>query len=487
MGDISKQKKAEGAMIAFAIGDALGWPYELNSGNITVNKEKDNTFMAWRRKNKTPFWHSETIKAGDYSDDTQLMLAVGRSLLTKDWQSYFTTVEYPFWLRYARGAGRAVLKAATSWQKGVEPWNNKDSCLAYFEAGGNGGAMRILPHVINNVDKGIDKIIDDVVGDAILSHGHPRAILGATCYAYALHYLFNKEGVLSFAELADALVDGSKKWGAPPNYSKFSEWIEIAKKQANYNYEEEWRNAYVNIKNGFKYVKQSLGAGILTSDTDVLNRIGAFSKENGAGDIAILSAVFLFSKYVNSPELAISIPAFSVGMDTDTIAAMTGGLVGAFHGTDWIPLEWRGVQDYKYISSLADDLYANKSIRTEEISGIDLRQMKIENVERLQGKYSTINITTYKTASEQTIYIKSVEKREKESTQIQSNDTSQVVELDKEKICLLFNDDLIARITLRKASEIVIKRFEGLDIERISKQTRINIDIVRHICEILKI
>ena len=207
MGDISKLEKAQGALLASAIGDALGWPYEFNSGNQSCRNYQDYRFVSWKRKNRSPFWHVETIEKGNYSDDTQLMLAVARSLLSENWMKTFTDIEYPFWLKYERGAGRAVKRAASLWEKGVVPWQCREYRKDYFMAGGNGGAMRILPHVIKNQDDNIGNIIDDVIADVIISHGHPRAILGATCYSYALYYLLNKQDVLSFAELVDILIE----------------------------------------------------------------------------------------------------------------------------------------------------------------------------------------------------------------------------------------------------------------------------------------
>ena len=112
MVDISKHEKAQGALLASAIGDALGWPYEFNSGNQSRCNNQDDRFVSWKRKNRIPFWHVETIEKGNYSDDTQLMLAVARSLLSEDWIKMFTSIEYPFWLEYERGAGRAVNRAA---------------------------------------------------------------------------------------------------------------------------------------------------------------------------------------------------------------------------------------------------------------------------------------------------------------------------------------------------------------------------------------
>ena len=190
-----KKEKGKGAVIAFAIGDALGWPNERRSAALPYNKNYISNFKKWNRRSGGRYWsHSETILPGEYSDDTQLMLSISRSLLSgSDWAEYFTKHELTFWRQYERGGGSAVLRAADQWSKGKKPWEDKEN-RAYYYAGGNGSAMRILPHVIKGAGLSDFKIIyDEIVKDSMLTHGHPRAILGALCYAYAVYYLLLKK------------------------------------------------------------------------------------------------------------------------------------------------------------------------------------------------------------------------------------------------------------------------------------------------------
>ena len=48
--------------------------------------------------------------------------------------------------------------------------------------------------------------------------------------------------------------------------------------------------------------------------------------------------------------------AFEKGADTDTLAAMTGGLMGCLAGAEWIPRPWLKVQDAEYIQWIAGKL-----------------------------------------------------------------------------------------------------------------------------------
>ena len=108
----TQEEKCKGAMLATAIGDALGWPNEPRSKNKVKNKNTADGFVAWTRTVSTPRWHDEKILPGEYSDDTQLTLAVARSIIAGDWEHFFAQKELPFWLSYERGGGGALLRAA---------------------------------------------------------------------------------------------------------------------------------------------------------------------------------------------------------------------------------------------------------------------------------------------------------------------------------------------------------------------------------------
>lgn len=45
-----------------------------------------------------------------------------------------------------------------------------------------------------------------------------------------------------------------------------------------------------------------------------------------------------------------------MGSDTDSIAAFTGGLIGALHGNSIIPNKWKSVQDNDYLDKIAEQL-----------------------------------------------------------------------------------------------------------------------------------
>lgn len=104
-----------GAVLSAVIGDALGWPYEDRSNNVSPLREVKirNCFVDWTRRGGGQYYrHRELIKAGEYSDDSQLLLSTVRSLrYKKEWSKAFLMQELPSWPIYERGGGGATLRA----------------------------------------------------------------------------------------------------------------------------------------------------------------------------------------------------------------------------------------------------------------------------------------------------------------------------------------------------------------------------------------
>lgn len=411
--------KCKGAMIATAIGDALGWPNEQRAKNTKKNRVANDSFVEWSRRCKKPCWHTEKILPGEYSDDTQLTLAVARSIIAGNWEEQFSKKELPFWLSYERGGGKALLQAANCYKEGSLPWQSR-YFSEYFNAGGNGAVMRILPHVIASIGLAdLSELMTQVVKNCILTHGHPRAIIGATCYAFALDYLMKKEAILEYGELVDAIIDAQTVWGAFPNTIEFSSWLNCAESNAPYEYRSAWYDSVAHMVDQLRYIKTALKKGLILDDSKVLTQLDCFDKSNGAGDVAILAAVYLASKYANNPQLGIRVPAFSYGADTDTIASITGGLLGMLCGTSWIPVDWKNVQDYECILRMTELLLspnkkeASKNVVSEVRNTSDqwinspigwIKRIKVSEYEA--GRERRILISLYQSALGQTFYTK---------------------------------------------------------------------------------
>lgn len=355
------REKYIGALLGAAIGDALGWPNEQNSKNKKKYSIIDHSFIEWVRKSGGRYWpYEEIIKAGEYSDDTQLLIATLRSLLKKNqWSSYFRKAELPAWLSYERGGGRTIKKSAKCWLNNIAPWDNrndKKTIIDYYMAGGNGAAMRIMPHVFGN-ENDVNLIMRQVLLNGMYTHGHPRALIGALLYAYSLLYIFTLEETLQYGELIKELINRREIWGKIPEVNNIDSWKKNAEDLVNINYDKLWNDCVEETVQYLEIAKLGIQQEILDIGNNTLKELGCFDKKiNGAGNVTAVICIYLFSKFASTPIAGLNEAVNLKDSDTDTIASMLGGLFGALYGESWIPIELRTVQDYKLFVNLVDQL-----------------------------------------------------------------------------------------------------------------------------------
>lgn len=358
--------RTRGVFLGAAVGDALGWPQEQNSGIVGGDKNRTisptTDFRAWDRYGGSQYQkYIEPVAAGEYSDDTQLILATARAVLSPDWFTTLIDTELPLFLLYQRGAGGATLRACRSWATGAPPWQGgttqkaQKSQQQYFSAGGNGVAMRIAAHVIVGAAAPRRDLVAQVVRDGITTHGHPRALVGAAAYAAALHILLTAQGTLEYGELP-AHVEADDSWQIPEiAFSALpDEWVKTAT-QLQPDVISWWETAVKETKELLARTATGMRSGILGNDIDVLEALGCFDKRiNGAGTVTAAGAIYLASRNAPRPQSGLVRAAFLKRADTDTMASMTAGLLGALHGPEWLEPLSSQVQDRDYIAHLAD-------------------------------------------------------------------------------------------------------------------------------------
>lgn len=408
---ISLHARAEGAFVAFASGDALGWPQEFPSKFLgdKGKSEAQLAFRRWTRRGGQRFYaYEEPIEEGEYSDDTQLMLAVARCrpLPGKAWWNEFTRVELPFWTLYARGAGGATKRAADSWLRGCAPWKARgvEERHAYFSAGGNGAAMRVLPHAVFYASHAEpDRLLHDVAADSAATHGHPRALVGAAVYAFAAWSLLRTRDTLSFGELVDEVLQGQQLWSEPPSSGEpGGDWLVAADETSGGSYVKVWRQVVGEMQTLVEMVRDGLKAGVLADDIQILRKLGCFGDTKGAGTVSAAAALYECARYAAQPIQTVLASAFVRGADTDTLAAMSGGLVGCLNGREWLPPDWLNVQDSAYLRHVAAGLTRNPDSAGHQTlrSPIGMRELQVlesslwrgQPVEDLAGLGSTTTV-----------------------------------------------------------------------------------------------
>ena len=486
----SKKEKYTGALIGAAIGDALGWPNEQNSKNIRKNRNSIKTYVEWNRRAGGKYWpHEEKICAGEYSDDTQLIIATARSLLRgRQWSDFFRQAELPAWLKYERGGGGATKRAAQKWANNISPWDEKTNSPLeikdYFMAGGNGVAMRIAPHIFKN-EENIEKIMAQVVLNGMYTHGHPRALIGAMLYAMAVRTLMQQDGVLSYGELIDVLIE-ERQWRELPEVNNIAIWKGVAERYAQYDYDQIWNECVLETIDYLKIAKEALSQGILDLGDDTLQKLGCYnSRINGAGNISAVISIYLFSKYADDPTMAIYETANLSNADTDTLASMVGGLVGALNGRDWIPIELRGVQDYSLFEYLVEQmldekcdflnsdkqykLFNNEKMATleigESIECLPFGEVTLKEIREDKPKRADmyVKVCVWKTAYGQTIFSKKIGKK-----------------------ALNLEQSMQQAVEEKHSSEILLTVQKLRDIKKILIKVSDANDFVEIICEIMQ-
>ena len=128
-------------------------------------------------------------------------------------------------------------------------------------------------------------------------------------------------------------------------------------------------NPKVKYKKLFSFLKFLGGAvifGVIACAVIVLLYPYFDKKVNGAGNVSAVIAIYLFSKYAADPYKGLMETINLKNTDTDTLGSMVGALFGALHGDSWIPIELRGVQDYKVFEQLIVWLLEGKEIFDEK-------------------------------------------------------------------------------------------------------------------------
>ncbi|MFG1923295.1 ADP-ribosylglycohydrolase family protein [Cryptosporangium sp. NPDC048952] len=353
---------ARSMFLSAAVGDALGWPQEVRGGLVGGQKERDRLtarpeFRRWtRHAGHYSSRYRDPVRRGEYSDDTQLLLATARSCLAGDrWWERLTQVELPAWPTYQRGGGGTVLVAAGAWADGRPPWQRDGPARVqaiekrYRGAGANGVAMRIAPHVLW-ADSPED-LIRRIVLDGIATHGHPRALVGALVYGFALRHAMNSRTTHGFGDSIEAAAAGlidvdhvlpilPSDWGTTQNLELFAVT---------------WQDTNKEVSQLLALTSDSLNRGAMSDPEGILERLGCTDpKFNGAGTVSAAASIYLASRFAARPLSGLLSAAFLRKADTDTLASLAAAILGALQDTRWLGTLADDVQDAAYITGLAE-------------------------------------------------------------------------------------------------------------------------------------
>lgn len=353
-----------GALVGAAAGDALGWITEFVRGREHLRKLYKTDFVteyrSWQKSTGGRFntW-VDYISKGDYSDDTQLTLATARAIRSAGTfdVEHFSKRELPMWLQYARGAGstisnaaRAISRKSATWNQNFFAYKHRGGQFSYRDAGANGAAMRVAPIALANVANRAT-MVEGVWKNAVVTHGHPRAILGALLHAEALRRCVSLRPTDRRAFVLDLrpFVEEVRI----PSEPEFEVWRRSWDHDSAVTFAQAWAECQKEVRQGLEFAARFDG-----DPEEGLRSLGCFAKETkGSGTGTVLASLMLFALDGDDARKAVLTAVNALGADTDTIAGFVGGLCGALLGYAAIPSEWAvELQDYDYLMRMGTEL-----------------------------------------------------------------------------------------------------------------------------------
>jgi len=300
-------------IIGFAIGDALGVPAEFKSRN-ELERYPIKNMVGYGTYN---------LPEGTWSDDTSMTLATIHSIIeTGTIDTNNIADKFLKWYRHAEytatnetfDIGRTTLQALAKYELKQDEAVNCGGSDEYDN--GNGSLMRILPlayYIYYKQIKDANKIYELVKDVSSITHAHEVSVLG--CYIYVIYTL--------------SLLEGKAKNKAymiikEADYSMFSE-------------------------NALNKYSRILKDDISKFELDEISSSGYV--------VSTLEAAMWLFLNANDYKTTI-LKAVNLGDDTDTVAAITGGLLGIYYGIDSIKDNWKQtLKRYDYIVDLCNNFY----------------------------------------------------------------------------------------------------------------------------------
>lgn len=306
-------------MMGLIVGDALGVPYE----------------FSWREKLADDpaadmIGHGTyDLPAGTWSDDSSMALATLDSL-RNGYDPEDIIINFSDWLNFAYytpygkvfDAGCTCSYAIGNYMRDGDI--KKCGCSGEND-NGNGSLMRILPACIYFYEKeiigklSVNEIIENIHMISALTHAHLRSKI-----ACGLYYFLVREMIEGSGSINDRLQSGFDKG--------FAFYEADAKNSEELSY-------YDRLRNISEFAQ--------LPDSEI--------QSSGYVVASFEAAVWCISN--TSDYRSCVLKAVNLGRDTDTVAAIAGGLAGLYYGYEGIPEEWKAkIAKREWIENLCRDM-----------------------------------------------------------------------------------------------------------------------------------
>jgi len=290
------QTKLLDSVYGVAIGDALGVPAEFKTRETLAQNPVTDMLDSFMPK-------------GTYSDDTAMTLCNLASFVEHNWELY----PYDIMERFLKWADKGymavdgdVFDIGVTTRKAITNFYNKvplEECggKSFYECG-NGSLMRIIPLVFylqKHPEADKYSVIKQI---SALTHTHDVCTIGCYIYVLLCLSLLNNENVNKHALFKDEL---------PKIFNSINNKVD-----------KEWLDLYARIFDFDSFI--NLQVNDIKSDGYVVNTLEA--------------ALWCF--LTTEDYCSCVLKAVNLGSDTDTTAAVAGGMAGLYYGKRSIPTEW---------------------------------------------------------------------------------------------------------------------------------------------------
>lgn len=295
-------------MMGLIVGDALGVPVEFLSGKQISARENGGVV-------DMEGYGTFHMPEGTWSDDSSMALATLDSILEKQcidlddmMERFVLWVEKgkytPFGLAFdiGRTCNQAIMNYSFS--------RNTHTCGVTGEyANGNGALMRILPVCVywcEKINQGemISRAVKSVEEVGALTHNHKRSGIACGIYFFLVKWIIQNREDKELHDIVQAAMDEA-----------FSYYGQDKSCHGELAYYEE----LVDIEELSKYEEEEIiGSGYVVD--------------------SLHAAVWCLVTSASYKECVLK--AVNLGDDTDTTAAIAGGLAGLYYGIEQIPGSW---------------------------------------------------------------------------------------------------------------------------------------------------
>jgi ADP-ribosyl-[dinitrogen reductase] hydrolase len=284
----------QSALFGVAVGDALGVPYEF----------KDREELEGNPASGMVGYGVHHQPAGTWSDDASLAFCLAEAMtrgfdLNTIARNVVTWYEEAYWTAHGHvfDVGNATDLAISRLKRGVSA-ELAGGTTEYDN--GNGSLMRILPLLFHIKDKPMAERFELTRSVSAITHGHIRSVIACFYYLeFARHLLQGTDKHAAYSLLKTEIPHFLKDLSTDP--SELARFDRLLNRDIQQLEEDEIESS--------GYVVHTLEASIWC-----LLTTGTYSE-------AVLKAV-------------------NLGEDTDTTAAVTGGLAGLLYGYEQIPAAW---------------------------------------------------------------------------------------------------------------------------------------------------